>query len=80
MYLDCLLFNYCRITVNFVVICMRILNNEINGESIRICRRCGIVYRYNRDLKCPLCTLVQELQDKGLNVNPKFFPVPPFDP
>ena len=56
------------------------MNDEINGEVIRICRDCGIVYRYNRNLQCPLCTLVKELQNKGININPKFFPVPPFDP
>ena len=56
------------------------MNGEINGEIIRICRDCGIVYRYNRNLQCPLCTLVKELQNNGININPKFFPVPPFDP
>ena len=58
---------------------MRLLEDAIRGESIRICRTCGIVYRYNRELKCPLCTLVQELKVMGFNIEPKFAYVP-FDP
>lgn len=56
---------------------LNMLVSEIDGEEIQICRDCGVVYRYNQDLKCPLCTLVKELKNKVVNIEPNFYNVPP---